>query len=170
MMNMTTRESKKEGAPKMSPMKGPNSDMLGKERVGSLLFKMSAPAVIAMMVQSLYNVIDGIFIGHWVGPHGLGGVTAVMPIQFILMALGMLFGMGGASVISRRMGAGDWSSASLALGNMIVLCAGSALLCLTIGLLAGDSLIRFSGASGENLSYGMEYFRIILFGSLSIIK
>jgi putative MATE family efflux protein len=149
----------------MSPRMGPKGDMLGKERVGSLLFKMSAPAVIAMMVQSLYNVVDGIFIGHWVGAHGLGGVTAVMPIQFILMALGMLFGMGGASVISRRMGAGDWNSASFTLGNMIVLCAGSGLLCLAIGLLTSDSLIRFSGASGENLYYGMEYFRIILFGT-----
>jgi putative MATE family efflux protein len=118
-----------------------------------------------MMVQSLYNIIDGIFIGHWVGIYGLGGITAVLPIQMILMALGMLFGMGGASVISRRMGAGDQDRASLALGNMVVLCAGSGLLCLTIGLLAGDSLIRFSGATGENLSLGMEYFQIILFGT-----
>jgi putative MATE family efflux protein len=165
MMDMTTRENKEEGALKMSPMMGPNSDMLGKERVGSLLFKMSVPAVIAMMVQSLYNIIDGIFIGHWVGAHGLGGITAVLPIQFILMALGMLFGMGGASVISRRMGAGDQDGACLALGNMVVLCAGSGLLCLIIGLLTGDSLIRFSGASGENLSPAMEYFQIILFGT-----
>jgi putative MATE family efflux protein len=162
---MTTQENEKDSRTKTPSMMRPNSEILGKERVRSLLFKMSAPAIIAMMVQSLYNIIDGIFIGHWVGVHGLGGITAVLPIQMILMALGMLFGMGGASVISRRMGAGDQNGASFALGNMVVLCAGSGVLCLTIGLLAGDSLIRFSGASGENLSFGMEYFQIILFGT-----
>jgi putative MATE family efflux protein len=162
---MKTQENMKEPTFKVPPKIGPNSDMLGKEKLGILLFKMSAPAIIAMMVQSLYNVIDSIFIGHWVGIYGLGGITAVFPIQMILMALGMLFGMGGASVISRRMGAGDHEGASLALGNMVVLCAGSGLLCLIIGLLFSDFLIRFSGATGENLSFGMEYFQIILFGT-----
>ena len=98
---MTTRENRGESALKMPPKMGLNSDMLGKEKVGTLLFKMSAPAIVGMLVQTLYNIIDGIFIGRYVGPNGLGAIHVVMPMQMILMALGMLFGIGGASIISR---------------------------------------------------------------------
>ena len=77
---MTTREIRAESAFKMHSKMGPKSDMLGKEKVGLLLFKMSAPAIIGMMVQYLYNIIDGIFIGHYVGPIGLGAIHVVMPM------------------------------------------------------------------------------------------
>ena len=148
----------KEGAFKMPPEMGLKSDMLGKEKVGLLLFKMSAPAITGMLVQSLYNIIDGIFIGHYVGPLGLGAISIVMPVQMILMALGMLFGIGGASIISRRMGTNDLEGASLALGNMVALCLGSGLLCLLFGLLAGDSMIRLSGANEALMPYCESYF------------
>jgi len=162
---MKTRENREESALEMPPKMGLNSDMLGKEKVGLLLFKMSAPAIIGMMVQSLYNIIDGIFIGHYVGTLGLGAISIVMPMQMVLMALGMLFGIGGASIISRRMGTNDLEGASLALGNMVALCVGSGLLCLLFGVLAGDSMIRLSGANEALMPYCESYFYIIILGT-----
>ncbi|MBN1832634.1 MAG: MATE family efflux transporter [Deltaproteobacteria bacterium] len=149
----------------MPPKMGLKSDMLGKEKVGLLLFKMSAPAIIGMMVQYLYNIVDGIFIGHYVGPIGLGAIHIVMPMQMILMALGMLFGIGGASIISRRMGNNDQEGASLSLGNMIALCLGSGFLCVLFGVLAGDLMIRLSGANEALMPYCRSYFYIIILGT-----
>lgn len=162
---MTTRENRKKGAPKLPPEMIQNSEMLGKEKVGTLLFKMSAPAIVGMLVQTLYNIIDGIFIGHYVGPEGLGAIHIVMPLQMILMALGMLFGIGGASIISRRMGNNDLKGASLALGNMVALCLGSGLLCVLFGVLAGDFMIRLSGANEALMPYSRSYFYIIILGT-----
>jgi putative MATE family efflux protein len=162
---MKTEEIREESAMKMPPKMGLNNDMLGKEKVETLLFKMSAPAIVGMLVQTLYNIIDGIFIGHYVGPEGLGAIHIVMPVQMILMALGMLFGIGGASIISRRMGNNDMEGASLALGNMVALCLGSGLLCAVLGLLAGDSMIRLSGANEELMPYCRSYFYIIILGT-----
>ena len=101
---MKIEENREESALKIPHKMELNSDMLGKEKVGTLLFKMSAPAIIGMLVQYFYNIIDGIFIGHYVGPEGLGATHIVMPMQMLLMALGMLFGIGGASIISRHGG------------------------------------------------------------------
>ncbi len=162
---MTTRENREKDALELVPEMGSKSDILGKEKVGLLLFKMSAPAIVGMLVQSLYNIIDGIFIGQYVGPNGLAAISIVMPMQMILMALGMLFGIGGASIISRRMGNNDLEGASLALGNMVALCVGSGLLCLLIGVLAGDSMIRFSGANEALMPYCRSYFYIVILGT-----
>jgi putative MATE family efflux protein len=162
---MTTQENMEERAFKMPPKMGLKSDMLGKEKVGLLLFKMSAPDIIGMLVQYLYNIIDGIFIGHYVGFIGLGAIQIVMPMQMILMALGMLFGIGGASIISRRMGSNNLEGASLALGNMVALCLGSGLLCVLFGVLAGDFMIRLSGANEALMPYCRSYFYIVILGT-----
>ena len=81
------------------------SDMLGREKIGRLLWKLSMPAIIGMMVQGLYNIVDTIFVGRFTGTLGIGGIAIAFPIQMILMGVGMTIGIGGASVISRRMGA-----------------------------------------------------------------
>ena len=78
--------------------------MLAHEKVGRLLFKLSMPAIIGMMVQGLYNLVDTFFVGRFTGTLGIGGITIAFPIQMIMMGIGMTIGIGGASLISRRMG------------------------------------------------------------------
>ena len=60
--------------------------MLAFEKIGKLLFKLSAPAIIGMMVQGLYNLVDTIFVGRFTGTLGIGGIAIAFPIQMILMA------------------------------------------------------------------------------------
>ena len=79
---------------------------LGQERVSRLLFKFSLPAIVGMVVNSLYNVVDRIFIGNYVGPYGIAGITIGFPIMIILMSMGLLFGVGGATLFSIRLGEG----------------------------------------------------------------
>ena len=78
--------------------------MLGNEKIGKVLFKMSLPATIGMIVNSLYNLIDTIFIGRGVGPLAIGGLAIAFPIQMIIMAFALTIGVGAASSVSRYLG------------------------------------------------------------------
>lgn len=79
-------------------------DLLLSGNLNSLLFKFSMPAVVAMVVNALYNVVGIIFVGRGVGPLAITGLSIVLPIQLIMMALGLMIGIGSASVISRALG------------------------------------------------------------------
>ena len=83
-------------------MDGTNRSILDDERIGRLLFKLSVPAFFGMFVMTLYNVIDTIFIGHYVGPIGIAGLSIVFPFQMLSMGIGQMTGMGGASLICFR--------------------------------------------------------------------
>ncbi len=120
---------------------GTRSEMLAKEKVGKLLCKLSLPAIVAMMVHALYNVVDTIFVGKGVGTLGIGGIAIVFPIQMIIMAVGQTIGMGGASLISRRMGAGDPDGAGLTFGNVLILAGILGVTVLVLGLIAMDPLL-----------------------------
>ena len=79
---------------------------LGQESIGKLLLKYSVPAIIGMMVNALYNVVDRIFIGNipGVGPMAIAGLGVTMPIVTILLAFGMLVGVGSTTNISIKLG------------------------------------------------------------------
>lgn len=135
--------------------------MLARERVGRLLFRLSMPSIIAMMVQALYNVVDTIFVGHGVGTLGIGAIAVVFPMHMLIMASSQTIGIGGASRISRRMGAGDFEGAAFTYGNMLILAEILGVLVLILGLLLMVPLLRFFGATEEILPYAKDYFRII---------
>jgi putative MATE family efflux protein len=141
------------------------SDMLSRERVSRLLWKLSVPAIIGMMVQGLYNIVDTFFVGRFTGTLGIGGIAIAFPIQMILMGIGMTIGIGGASILSRRMGEKDHESASLALGNMISLSLVTGLFCLISGIAALDPLLRLFGANDVLMPYSQAYIFVILIGS-----
>ena len=79
---------------------------LGTESIGKLLFKFSIPAITGMIVNALYNIVDRIYIGHikGVGSYALSGLAITFPISVIIMAFGMLVGIGASAVISIRLG------------------------------------------------------------------
>lgn len=144
----------------------PHSTSLGTESVGKLLLKLSTPAIIGMMVQTLYNIVDTIFIGQGVGPIGIAGLTIVFPIQMLIMALGMTIGVGGASIISRSLGAQNMERARLTLGNLFVLAISSSLVVAILGRILAVPLLRLFGATETILPYSLEYFNVILIGAV----
>ncbi len=92
---------------------------LGTKSIGSLLAQYSIPAVIAMLVNAIYNVVDRIFIGQYAGEDALAGLTISFPIMMILFAFASLIGAGGAALISIRLGEKDEKGASHVFGNSL---------------------------------------------------
>jgi putative MATE family efflux protein len=138
--------------------------VLDDPRIGRLMLKLTIPAFMGMFVMTLYNVVDTIFIGHYVGTLGIGGLSIVFPIQMLAMGVGMLTGMGGASVISRLIGAQNIVKAEKALGNALSLNVILSTIIMIVGLSNTDFWLRLVGASETILPYARDYISFILVG------
>lgn len=145
-----------------------NQKLLGEESVGKLLVKYSVPAIIGMLVNALYNIVDRIFIGHIpkVGAMAIAGVGITMPIMYILLALGMLVGIGATANISIKLGQGNREDAEKLLGNSFILGLIISIVTTIVGLIFIDSILGVFGASKDTLYYAKEYINIILIGSI----
>ncbi len=141
------------------------TNVLDDDRIGRLLLKLSLPAFMGMFVMALYNVVDTIFIGHYVGPLGIAALSIVFPIQILTMGIGMMMGMGGASLISRLIGAANTPRAERALGNALTFTLIIAAVLMIAGLLNRDLWLRLMGASETILPYARDYMTIILSGT-----
>jgi putative MATE family efflux protein len=142
------------------------SRQLGEESVGKLLLKFSIPAITGMLVNGLYNIVDRIFVGNGVGALAISGIVIAFPIMAIIMAFGMLVGLGAASLISIRLGENRKDDAEKILGNTLVLAVILSLLLTIIGLVFLEPLLLMFGATGEVLTYARQYTIIILIGTL----
>jgi len=143
-----------------------NNHILADEKVGRLLVNLSTPAMVAMLVTALYNVVDTIYIGRGVGPMAIAGITIVFPIQMLVMAIAMMVGIGGASVISRALGAGDYEKANTTFGNVLLSIVIFGLSLAFLGNIFIDQLLALFGASDTILPYARDYARIILLGTV----
>ena len=140
-----------------------NQEILGTEPVGKLLLKYSFPAIIGMVVNGLYNVVDRIFIGNipGVGPLAITGLGVTLPIMTIILAFGMLIGIGTTTNISIKLGQGKKDEAEKLVGNAIVLAIIVGLLITMVGLIFADQILQLFGASVDR-----SYINIILLGSV----
>lgn len=141
-----------------------SSKELGTQSIGSLLVKMGVPASIGILVMSVNFIVDTIFVGHFVGTLGIAAITVVMPISFFFSSVGMAIGVGGASVISRALGAGDGQKANITMGNMACLTVIMALLVVVGGYIYDTPLLQLFGAQGDILDPAQRYFGIVLTG------
>lgn len=139
---------------------------LGEEKVSKLLWSFSLPAIIGMLVSALYNVIDRVFIGNGPGSLGMAGITIGMPIMLIVMAVGMLIGIGATSLVSIRLGEQKKDEAELIIGNALSLLFIFSVLITIPGLIFLDPILKIFGASSEVLPFARDYMRIILLGTL----
>ncbi len=144
-----------------------NANIMDTEHVGKLLFQLATPAFFGMFVQTLYNVVNTIFIGHTAnGDLAIAGLSIVFPIQMFFMGVGMMVGMGGTSLISRSLGSRDNPRAERTLGNGITCIIIISLLLTAVILPNIDSLLRLIGASDEVLPFAHNYLQIIVYGSV----
>lgn len=137
---------------------------LGTKSIGLLLAQYSIPAVIAMLVNAIYNIVDRIFIGKYVGESALAGLTITFPIMMIIFAFASLIGVGGASLLSIKLGENDEKSASNVFGNSLCLGFIMTLFISVIIFLNLESLLKLFGASKTLLELAIVYMRIILYG------
>jgi putative MATE family efflux protein len=142
------------------------SEQLGEEKVLKLLMKFSVPAIVGMLVNGLYNVVDRVFIGRGVGPLGIAGVTIDYPIMLVMMAFAMLIGIGATALISIRLGQQKKDEAEHIVGNAMSLLIIISLVMTVIGLIFLNPILKELGASNEVLPYAKNYIRIILLGTV----
>ena len=141
-----------------------SSRQMGEEKIGALLLKFSIPAIIGMMVNALYNVVDRAFVGQGVGLHALSGITVTYPITIAIMAFGMLIGFGGTAIISIRLGQQKKEEAEQIMGNAFVLLVGVGLVITVLCYMFMDAFLSLLGASPEALPYAKEFLNILLIG------
>ncbi len=146
-----------------------HSELLGNEKIRTLLIKMSAPAMVGMAVQSMYSLVDAIFVGRAVGTIGMAGLQIAFPIQILVMAIAQTVGVGGASIISRSLGKGDKNHGEKTMGNIFFLLISLSLLISILGLLFTTPILKLFGATEASLPYALEYIQVILLGSVVFV-
>ena len=140
--------------------------LLGTEKISTLLLRYAIPSIIAMTASSLYNLMDSVFIGHGVGPMALSGLGITMPLMNLGAAFGSLVGIGASTLLSIKMGQNDRSSARIILGNVIILNTLIGLLYTSVCLPLLDPILTFFGASENTIEYARSYMLIILGGNV----
>lgn len=131
-----------------------------------LLWDYSLPAVVGMLVMSLYNVIDRIFIGQGVGMEAIAGLAITFPVMNVSTALGVLVGSGASARVSILLGAKDHSGAQRVLGNALVLILINATTYIAIFAIFIDDILMAFGASAASLPYARDFMLWIMPGML----
>lgn len=141
-------------------------NVLAEKPVGSLLMQYAIPAIVAMAASSVYNIIDGIFIGQGVGAEAIMGLALTGPLMSLTAAFGAMVGVGAATLMSVKLGQKDYGTAQKILGNVVIMN-------LTLGIVLGllllvfiNPILRFFGASNVTLPYARNFMSIILVGNV----
>ncbi len=142
------------------------TEAMGTDSIWKLLIRFSGPAIVAQVVNASYNLIDGIFAGH-IGTAALAALAVANPLMAIYISLGMGVGVGAASLIARRLGAGNKEGADRAAAGAITTFLIVALVATAIFLVTQEYLLRAFGASDEVLSLAMDYM-IVETGCISL--
>jgi putative MATE family efflux protein len=142
------------------------SAQLGQASIPRLLLRFSLPAIVGMMAQASYNLIDRVFVGHALGSEGIAGVTVAFPFTLVVLAFAMLIGFGGTALISIRLGEGKKTEAEHVLGNTAVLLVAASVFITVAGLLRLNAILVICGASDTVLPYARDYLRIIVLGTV----
>ncbi|MEL7656258.1 MAG: MATE family efflux transporter [Bacillota bacterium] len=137
------------------------------EKIDKLLWKFSLPAIIGMLVNALYNIVDRIFVGQGVGYIGIAATTVAFPIMIINMATSMLIAIGATALISIRLGEQKKEEAEKIAGNATGLLILLPLLLTIVYLIFSDPILKLFGASAEVLPYARDFTHIIMLGSVS---
>lgn len=139
---------------------------LGTQPVWRLLLKFAVPSVISMLVASLYNIVDQIFIGHSpAGYLGNAATTVTFPLVTVMLALSLLIGNGAAAYISLQMGKGETAVVKKVLGNAFALAVGVGAVIAVVSTIFLKPLLRLFGATDAVMPYAVEYASVIVLGA-----
>lgn len=141
------------------------SDALGTERIVKLILQYALPAIAMMLISSLYNIVDKIFVGNFVGQIGITATTVSNPAVRIIDAFAMLVGAGGSTLLALRLGEGKSDEAESILGSSFLLLAILSLSLTALGYLFTEPLLRLFGARGDSIAYASTYLRVVLIGA-----
>ena len=142
---------------------------LGEAPVGKLMFHFAVPSIIAMLVGSIYNIVDQFFIGHYVGILGNSATNVAFPLTTCCLALALMFGIGGASAFNLAMGRGDRELAPHYVGVSLTALLTSGVLLGLVTLVFMNPMLRLFGAPADVMPYAREYVSITALGFPALI-
>lgn len=141
---------------------------LGKDPIGSLLFRMALPSVVAQLVNALYNIVDRVYIGHMegMGDLALAGLGVCYPVIMFVSALSALVGMGGGSRAVVRMGEGNDREANAILGGCVTLLLALSVVITAVCQIIKEPMLLLFGATENTIGYASNYLEVYLLGTV----
>lgn len=130
-----------------------------------LIFRFALPSTVGMIASAIYNMVDRIFVGRYVGPVGLASITVAYPTMLLMFAFSIMVSVGGASRVSILRGARRRREAERVLAHVFMLLITLGIMGVVLGLTSVDPMLRLSGVSRETLPGARSYLRIILLGT-----
>ena len=148
-----------------------DKNKLGEGSVGKLLFRLALPAIVAQLVNLLYNMVDRIYIGHIPenGDLALTGLGLCFPVLMIITAFAQLIGGGGAPLVAIHMGKGEKEEAEKILGSGVAFLALIALIITVLMLFFAEDILFLFGASEKTISYAKDYLYIYVLGTIFVL-
>lgn len=133
------------------------TNILGKEKITTLFFKYSIPSIAGMLFLGVNTVVDGFFVGHYIGVNALAGINIAMPFFSLMIAVGVVIGIGTQSVLGRRLGEGDRAAANDAFTTALVLMAGVSSLLAVLAVGFHQQIAGLLGANEQLLPFSSVY-------------
>ncbi len=137
---------------------------LGYEKISKLLIKFAVPSVVAMLVGSLYNIVDQVFIGHYVGPLGNAATNIAFPFSTICIAISVLVGVGGASRFSIELGRGNKQESAKTVGTALWTALFLSVVYSVVAFAFCEPLLLLFGATEQTLGFTFQYTSIVIIG------
>lgn len=144
-------------------------EFLFKMKPQKLMWNLSIPAIIGMLVVGLYYVVDAIYIGQMISKEAMGAVSMAYPFTLSINAFTMLIGIGSASILSRAIGESDKETINKIMGNLIFLTIILSLLLTIPTIYFADRIMGFTGAGEKILDFGMRYLRVVFLGTIFLM-
>jgi len=145
-------------------MNSNSNQYLEEAPIGKLMMKFAVPCILSLLVSSLYNIVDQIFIGRGVGYLGNGATNVVFPITVIALAIALMTGDGCAAFLSICQGMKDNERARKSVGNAVSLLILSSIVLVVLFAFGKEAILSVFGATENNISYARDYFNIIIIG------
>lgn len=133
--------------------------------VARAFWRFAIPSIVAMLASGLYQIIDGFFVGHYVGSEGLAGINLAIPLLGLIMGFGLMIGMGGGSVLSQYRGEKNVTATQTTLTTALYLVIGIGLLASVLFIIFGMSGLLLQGATGNTLALSWRYVEIMSYGA-----
>ena len=140
------------------------SNPLGTERIGKLMVRFAVPSIIALVLNSLYNMVDQVFIGNGIGYLGNAATNVILPIMTVVLAVGLMIGDGCAAFMGLNMGQGKTDKAAHGVGNAIILTIGFGIIFTILCEIFLEPLCWMFGATEQSIEYCLDYGRPIILG------
>lgn len=138
-----------------------STERMGTDRIGKLLFEFSLPAIVSMVFNTLYNVVDTAVLGWYVGEVGMAVTTLALPIMTILMGFSMLAGQGGNALAAIQLGEGKIRLVERTLGNSAVLLSGMSAIVAICAFVFIDPVLALIGTTPDLYEPTKTFVQII---------